>query len=76
MRLCQPTGVGLRVAAELPLRALRAKHMQLVVDARVGTPLVSSVLVVARLPAALGADGRCFGGRVTPHHAARRLLGW
>ena len=66
----------LPVVAELALGAPRAEHMQLVVDARIGTPLVGRVLVVARLPAALGADGRCFGGRVTPHHAARRLLGW
>jgi hypothetical protein len=33
-------------------------------------PLVSSVLVVARLPAALGADERRFGRRVALHRAA------
>ena len=57
-----------RSGAELPLGALRAKHMQLVVDAGVGAPLVVRVLVVARLPAALGTDERYFGSgsRIRP----------
>ena len=72
MRLCQQTGVGLRVAAELALSALRAKHMQLVVDVRVGAPLVGRVLVLARRTAALGADERCFGSRIALQPAHRR----
>ena len=59
------------VLAELALGAVRAKHMQLVVDARVGTPLVSRVLSVVRLAATLGANERCYGRRVALHRVSR-----
>jgi hypothetical protein len=36
--------------------ATSAEHRQLVVNVELGPPLVVGVLVVARLPAALGAD--------------------
>ena len=57
------------LVAELARGALRAEHRQVVVDVEMGAPLVGGVLVVARLPAALGAHGRAFGGGV-------RLLPW
>jgi hypothetical protein len=44
--------LGLR--AESALGALRAEHRQLVVDVDLGAPLIGSVLVLARLSAALG----------------------
>jgi len=48
--------VGRSAAAELVLRALPAEHRQLVVNVEICPPLVSRVLVVARLAAALGAE--------------------
>jgi hypothetical protein len=44
--------LGLR--AEFALGALRAEHRQPVVDAGIGAPRIGGVLVLARLPAALG----------------------
>ena len=62
------------LVAELPLGALRAEHQQILVGIEVGPPLVGRVLVVARLAAALGADGRMVV--VGAGHAlrSRRLL--
>jgi hypothetical protein len=44
--------------SELALSTLRAEHRQLASDVPVDPPLVSRVLVLARLAAAVGADKR------------------
>jgi hypothetical protein len=46
-----------RAGAELALGTLRTEHRQVVVDVEISAPLVEWVLVVARLPGALGASG-------------------
>jgi hypothetical protein len=51
--------------AKLPLGALRAEHGQVVVDVEVHTPLLGRVLVLTRLPSALGTDEISDSGQVT-----------